>query len=82
MWKMDAGAGYTILKGNGTVSARFSDIFNTMRFSNSKPYQTGGQFNWESQTVYSRFNYRFGDGKTKQSKENQRDKNETQSGLL
>jgi outer membrane receptor protein involved in Fe transport len=84
MWKMDAGASYTILKGSGTVSARFSDIFNTMHFAfnNTKPYKTTGQFNWESQTVYVGFNYRFGSGKNKAIERKQRDKNETQGGGL
>jgi outer membrane receptor protein involved in Fe transport len=82
MWKMDIGTSYTILKGNGTVSARFSDVFNTMRFAfdNDKPYKTNGQFNWESQTVYVGFNYRFGSGKNKAIERKQRDKNETQGG--
>lgn len=82
MWKMDIGTSYTILKGNGTVSARFSDIFNTMRFAfdNDKPYKTNGQFNWESQTVYVGFNYRFGSGKNKAAERKQRDKNESEGG--
>ncbi|NRS89466.1 outer membrane receptor protein involved in Fe transport [Flavobacterium sp. 7E] len=82
MWKMDIGTSYTVLKGNGTVSARFSDVFNTMRFAfnNDKPYKTNGQFNWESQTVYLGFNYRFGSGKNKAAERKQRDKNESQGG--
>jgi hypothetical protein len=39
-----------------------------------------GQFNWESQSVYLGFNYRFGSGKNKAIQRKQRDKNETQGG--
>lgn len=86
MWKMDLGASYNILKGSGTISARFSDIFHTMHFAfnGDRPYKANGQFNWESQTVYIGFNYRFGSGKNKAIQRKQRDKNETQGsgGLL
>lgn len=84
MWKMDVGTSYNILKGNGTISARFSDVFNTMRFAfdNDRPYKSKGQFNWESQTVYLGFNYRFGSGKNKAAERKQRDKNESQGGGL
>jgi outer membrane receptor protein involved in Fe transport len=80
MWKMDIGASYNILKGSGTISARFSDIFNSMNFAfaGDRPYKSNGQFNWESQTVYLGFNYRFGSGKNKAIQRKERDKNETQ----
>jgi outer membrane receptor protein involved in Fe transport len=80
MWKIDLGSSYTILKGSGTVTARFSDIFNTMNFAfeGSKPKQQNGQFNWESQSAYVGFNYRFGTGKNKALQRKERDKNETQ----
>jgi len=82
MWKMDIGSSYNILKGSGTISARFSDIFNTMHFAfnGDRPYTSNGQFNWESQSVYLGFNYRFGSGKNKAIQRKQRDKNETQGG--
>jgi outer membrane receptor protein involved in Fe transport len=82
MWKMDVGTSYNILKGSGTISARFSDIFNTMHFAfaGDRPYKSNGQFNWESQSVYLGFNYRFGSGKNKAIQRKQRDKNETQGG--
>ncbi|MFV8346585.1 TonB-dependent receptor domain-containing protein [Flavobacterium sp. ZB4P13] len=86
MWKMDIGTSYNVLKGSGTISARFSDIFNTMNFAfnGDRPYKANGQFNWESQSVYVGFNYRFGSGKNKAIQRKQRDKNETQGsgGLL
>ncbi|EIA10480.1 TonB-dependent receptor domain-containing protein [Flavobacterium frigoris] len=82
MWKMDVGSSYNILKGSGTISARFSDIFNSMHFAfaGDRPYKSNGQFNWESQSVYLGFNYRFGSGKNKAIQRKQRDKNETQGG--
>ena len=80
MWKIDMGSSYTVLKGSGTITARFSDIFNTMHFAfeGSKPRRQQGQFNWESQSAYVGFNYRFGSGKNKAIQRKQRDKNETQ----
>lgn len=82
MWKIDAGASYTVLKGKGTISARVSDIFDTMHFGfeGSKPYKQVGQFNWESQSAYLGFNYRFGGGKNKALKRKRRDNNEKQGG--
>lgn len=82
MWKMDIGSSYNILKGSGTISARFSDIFNSMNFAfaGDRPYKSNGQFNWESQSVYLGFNYKFGSGKNKAIQRKERDKNETQSG--
>lgn len=80
MWKIDLGSSLTVLKGSGTITARFSDIFNTMNFAfeGDKPKKSVGQFNWESQTAYVGFNYRFGTGKNKAIQRKQRDKNTTQ----
>jgi outer membrane receptor protein involved in Fe transport len=80
MYRMDIGASYNVLKGQGTLSARASDIFNTMRFSfnGDLPYNQEGSFNWESRTLYFGFNYRFGGGKNAALQRKQRDKNETQ----
>ena len=82
MWKVDAGSSLTVLKGNGTITARVSDVFNSMHFAfvRSEPKLSKGQFNWESQTAYLGFNYRFGSGKNKAIQRKTRDKNETQSG--
>jgi outer membrane receptor protein involved in Fe transport len=82
MWKIDAGASYNILKGKGTISTRVSDIFNTMNFSfdGTKPYRQQGEFNWESQSVYLGFSYRFGGGKNRALKRKERDNNEKQGG--
>lgn len=80
IWKMDVGASYTLLKGSATITARCSDIFNTMHFSfeGTQPKQQRGQFNWESRTAYIGFNYRLGSGKNKALSRKERDKNETQ----
>lgn len=82
MWKIDAGASYNVFKGKGTISARVSDIFNSMNFSfeGSKPYRQEGEFNWESQSVYLGFNYRFGGGKNRALQRKRRDNNEKQGG--
>ncbi|WP_235922001.1 TonB-dependent receptor domain-containing protein [Flavobacterium phycosphaerae] len=82
MYKTDLGASYNILKGKGTISARASDIFNTMNFSfdGDLPYKQEGAFYWESQSIYLGFNYRFGGGKNAALQRKQRDKNETQGG--
>jgi outer membrane receptor protein involved in Fe transport len=82
MWKTDIGASLTVLKGNGTVSARFSDIFKSMnfQFEGSKPTPREGEFNWESRSVYLGFNYKFGSGKNRALQRKQRDNNETQGG--
>ena len=82
MWKVDAGASYNVLKGKGTISARVSDIFDSMNFSfeGTKPYRQKGEFNWESQSVYFGFNYRFGGGKNRALQRKRRDNNEKQGG--
>ena len=82
MWKVDAGASYNVLKGKGTISTRVSDIFDSMNFSfeGTKPYRQKGEFNWESQSVYIGFNYRFGGGKNRALQRKRRDNNEKQGG--
>ncbi|MFY7810941.1 MAG: TonB-dependent receptor domain-containing protein [Flavobacterium sp.] len=80
MWRTDIGGSYTILKGQGTISARLSDIFNSMEFGfdGDRPFVQNGGFFWESRTLYIGFNYRFGGGKNKAMQRKQRDKNEKQ----
>jgi len=81
MWRVDAGTSLTVLKGKGTITARVSDIFDSMHFAfeRSEPKEANGQFNWESQTAFIGFNYLFGSGKNKAIQRKARDKNETQS---
>ncbi|WP_026713147.1 outer membrane beta-barrel family protein [Flavobacterium daejeonense] len=82
MWKMDLGSSLNVLKGNGTISLKCSDIFKTMRyrFTAEIPKEQNGQFNWESRSVYVGFNYRFGSGKNKAVQRKTRDQNEVQGG--
>ena len=80
MWKIDLGSSLTVLKGSGTITARVSDIFDSMHFAfdATRPKVQTGEFHWESQTAYLGFNYRFGTGKNKAIQRKERDKNETQ----
>lgn len=82
MWKMDLGASYNLFEGKGTLSARYSDIFNSMfwGFDSDKPYPSTGQFNWESQTAYIGFSYRFGSNEAKSRARKNRNDNEKQGG--
>lgn len=82
MYKADIGATYNILKGKGTITARYNDVFNNMRFAfdGNIPYRQYGAFYWENQTFYIGFNYTFGGGKNKALQRKQRDANETQGG--
>jgi outer membrane receptor protein involved in Fe transport len=82
MWKLDFGASLNVLDNKGTISARISDIFNTMSFNfeSEKPYPQAGEFFWESQNAYIGFNYRFGGGKSKARARKSRDNNEAQGG--
>jgi outer membrane receptor protein involved in Fe transport len=80
MYRIDIGSTYNILKGKGTITARYNDIFRTMQFAfdGSIPYRQVGAFNWESRTFYLGFNYNFGGGKNRALQRKQRDANETQ----
>jgi len=82
MWMVNTGATYKVLKGKGTVSLRYNDIFKGMKFQfeTEKPYVQTGKFNWESQTAYLGFSYRFGGGKNKAKQRKRRDNNEKQGG--
>ncbi|WP_271406873.1 outer membrane beta-barrel family protein [Tenacibaculum soleae] len=82
MWMINTGASLTVLGGKGTVNLRVNDIFNGMKFGfdSTRPYKQSGQFNWESQTTYIGFNYRFGGGKNRAKARRQRENNEKQGG--
>lgn len=80
MWKIDFGGSWNILDNKGTISARVSDIFNSMKFGfdSVRPYPQTGNFYWESQTAYVGFTYKFGGGKNKALDRKRRDQNELQ----
>jgi len=82
MWKMDLGARLNIFDGKGTLSARYSDIFNTMFFSfkSENTIPSTGEFHWESQTAYIGFSYRFGSSKNKNRSRKNRKGNDKQGG--
>ncbi|RXR18289.1 TonB-dependent receptor [Flavobacterium amnicola] len=82
MYKADIGSTYSVLKGKGTVTLRYNDIFNNMRFAfdGEIPYRQNGAFFWESQSFNVSFNYNFGGGKNRALQRKQRDANETQGG--
>ena len=81
MYRMDLGTSYNVLKGKGTFTARFNDVFKTMRFEfdGNIPFRQQGAFYWESRTVYVGFNYNFGGGKNRALQRKQRDANESQN---
>ena len=82
MWKTDLGARLNVLKGKGTLSVRYNDLFNKMRarFHSEDPAKINGTFRWESQSVNVNFSYRFGNGKNRALDRKQRDKGEAQGG--
>ncbi|WP_082422404.1 TonB-dependent receptor domain-containing protein [Aquimarina longa] len=79
---VNTGARYNFMKGKGTASINFNDIFNTMRFrfSSDSPYPQSGKFQGETQTVFLGLSYRFGDGKNKKVSRKRRDDNEKSGG--
>jgi outer membrane receptor protein involved in Fe transport len=79
---VNTGARYNFLKGKGTASINFNDIFNTMRFrfSANNPYPQNGEFQGETQTVFLGLSYRFGSGKNRKSARKRRDNNEKSGG--
>jgi outer membrane receptor protein involved in Fe transport len=81
MYKVDAGARYSLLDNKMSISVRFNDMFKTMRyrFDAQNPFPQHGEFRWESRTVYVALNYRFGGGKNRALERKQRDDNTKQS---
>jgi outer membrane receptor protein involved in Fe transport len=82
MYFVNVGARLSVLKGKGMVNIGFNDVFDTMkfRFGARKPFPSGGEFNWESQTVQLGFNYRFGSSKFQAKSRRQRDRDEKNNG--
>lgn len=82
MWMVNFGASWTVLKGKGTINFRVNDIFRGMNFTfdSANPFVQNGKFQWESQTTFLGFNYRFGGGKNKAKSRRQRDNREKNGG--
>lgn len=66
MIMVNTGLRYTFLDDKATFSFAYNDIFNTMNFAfdGYRPYESEGEFNWESNQWRIGLNYRFG-GKNK-----------------
>ncbi|MEC4115122.1 outer membrane beta-barrel family protein [Myroides pelagicus] len=81
MYKIDAGARYSLLNNKLTASLRVNDIFNTMKasFDGEYPYPQSGEFTWTSRTVYIGFNYTFGGGKNRAMQRKHREGNNQQN---
>ncbi len=79
---INTGARYNFLKGKGTASINFNDIFNTQRFrfAGDTPFPQSGRFQGETQTVFLGLSYRFGSGKNRKVSRKRRDKNEKSGG--
>ena len=86
MYKIDSGASYSFMDNKASISVRFNDMFDTMKyaFESDNPYPQTGEFSWESRTVYVGFNYRFGSGKSKSLERKRRENNvkEAQGGMF
>lgn len=82
MYKIDAGGRYTLLNNKMSISVRFNDVFDQMKygFDAQNPYPSRGQFMWENQTVYFGINYMFGGGKNRALQRKYRDDNTKQGG--
>ena len=82
MYKIDAGGRYTLLNNKMSISVRFNDVFDQMKFAfdAKNPYPSRGQFSWESHSVYFGINYMFGGGKNRALQRKYRDDNTKQGG--
>jgi outer membrane receptor protein involved in Fe transport len=82
MYFMNIGSRVSFDKGKGSLSLNYNDIFNTMkfRFDGSSPYVQEGEFNWESNTIYLGFTYRFGNTKYDAKSRKKREDNEKSGG--
>ena len=72
IWSVDAGVSKTVLKGNGTLKASVSDIFNTLHWSSTSEF--AGQFvrasgGFESRQFKLNFTYRFGNTQVKAARQ-------------
>jgi outer membrane receptor protein involved in Fe transport len=77
---VNAAAQLSILKGNGAISLRGTDIFDgyLLDFSATNPFPQTGKFSLEYSSVYLGFSYDFGSGKNRARDRKDREDNETQ----
>lgn len=83
MFMVNTGLRYSFLEDDrATFSYNYSDIFNTMKFEFDAvtPYPSVGEFNWDSNTWNIALSYRFGGGKYRALRRNQRDDNTASGG--
>ncbi len=79
-YMINIGANLTILKGDGSISLRGNDIFNTFRykFTSLNPLPSRGSYELEYNSIYLEFSYSFGSGKNRERERKYREENETQ----
>jgi len=72
IWSIDGGLSKTVLKGNGTIKASVSDIFNTLHWTATSNF--AGQYllangHFESRQFKLYFTYRFGNSQVKAARQ-------------
>jgi outer membrane receptor protein involved in Fe transport len=77
---INAAAQLSVLKGNGAISIRGTDIFDGYKldFSATNPFTQTGKYTLEYSSVYLGFSYDFGGGKNRARNRKYRENNETQ----
>ena len=76
---VNAAAQFTVLKGNGAITIRGTDIFDGYKldFSATNPFSQIGQYTLEYSSIYLGFSYDFGDGTNITRNRKNRKNNET-----
>ena len=76
---VNAAAQFTVLKGNGAITIRGTDIFDGYKldFSATNPFSQIGQYTLEYSSIYLGFSYDFGDGTNRARNRKNRKNNET-----
>lgn len=85
MYFVNLGARYSFWDGDATLSLNYNDVFQTFNTNlrGEYPYLQIGEFNWESNTVYVGFSYRFGGEKYRaKSRKNREDNIKSGGGMF
>jgi iron complex outermembrane receptor protein len=72
LWSVDLGLQKQVLKGQGTIKASVSDVFNTLRFTGATDYngqRSDVAAHWETRQAKLNFTYRFGNKQVKAAKQ-------------